>query len=67
MRLKVEETDVRCDNWFHPSCIGLDETKVDMLDVYICSVCEEKTGRQSVYRTLCKRDECKEAAKGSSK
>lgn len=56
-----------CDNWFHPGCVGLDETQVDMLDAFICAPCEERTGKASVYRQRCKRDECRAAARPRSK
>ncbi|BEJ11022.1 hypothetical protein CspHIS471_0104440 [Cutaneotrichosporon sp. HIS471] len=55
-----------CDNWFHPACVGLDETQVDMLDVFICSSCEENTSRRTSYRKMCKAG-CGRGARSTSK
>ncbi|GMK58414.1 hypothetical protein CspeluHIS016_0504460 [Cutaneotrichosporon spelunceum] len=55
-----------CDNWFHPACVGLTEAQVDMLDVYICTACEENTWRRTSYRTICKAG-CGRAAPSTSK
>lgn len=31
---------IRCDDWFHASCVGLTEDQVKNMDVYICRSCE---------------------------
>lgn len=31
----------RCNDWFHPSCIGMSEDEVKLIDVYICAQCEQ--------------------------
>ncbi|KAL1409115.1 60S ribosomal subunit assembly or modification protein [Vanrija albida] len=56
-----------CDNWFHPSCAGVAENEVDLLDVFICKDCEGKTSRRTVYKTLCKREGCDRKARATSK
>ena len=30
-----------CDDWFHPGCVKIDESKLDLLDSYICAKCEK--------------------------
>lgn len=30
----------RCDNWFHPGCVGISKEQLELLDVYICESCE---------------------------
>ncbi|KAF5387320.1 hypothetical protein D9757_005755 [Collybiopsis confluens] len=37
-----------CKNWFHFSCIDLNETDAEDISVYVCSSCSEKTGLYSV-------------------
>jgi len=34
---------IRCDDWFHASCVGLTEDQVRNMDVYICRSCERST------------------------
>lgn len=58
--------DGRCDNWFHPQCVGIDDTQVDMLDVFICSNCESTTSRRTSYRRVCKAG-CGKVARSTSK
>nr|ODN94490.1 hypothetical protein L204_04623 [Cryptococcus depauperatus CBS 7855] len=55
-----------CDGWFHASCVGLDEEMVDLLDVYICKSCERNTHQRTIYKAVCKRDECKKSVAGSN-
>ncbi|WVQ95101.1 hypothetical protein IAU59_002195 [Kwoniella sp. CBS 9459] len=54
-----------CDNWFHPSCVGLSEEMVDLLDVYICKSCERNTHQRTIYKQVCKRDGCYKSVAGS--
>ncbi|WVF67527.1 hypothetical protein IAT40_002283 [Kwoniella sp. CBS 6097] len=54
-----------CDNWFHPSCVGLTEDMMDLLDVYICKSCERNTHQRTIYKQVCKRDGCHKSVAGS--
>lgn len=56
-----------CENWFHPKCVNIDEDKVDLLDVYICEVCEPLTSQRTRYKRFCKREGCERQAAPSSK
>lgn len=47
--------------------MGIDEEAVEKLDVYVCPPCEEKTGRTTVYKRLCKREGCGRTARSTSK
>ncbi|WVQ72063.1 hypothetical protein IAR50_001607 [Cryptococcus sp. DSM 104548] len=55
-----------CDGWFHAECVGLDENKVDLLDVYICKSCEGSTAQRTIYKQACKRDGCNKSVSGSN-
>ncbi|ORX38412.1 hypothetical protein BD324DRAFT_649781 [Kockovaella imperatae] len=47
-----------CDDWFHPACVGIDEKKLDLLDIYICAQCEPKTPLRTSYKRVCRREHC---------
>jgi COMPASS component SPP1 len=36
-RAKIRD---RCDNWYHPACVGISEAKLELIDMYICKSCE---------------------------
>ncbi|ODO11109.1 hypothetical protein I350_01711 [Cryptococcus amylolentus CBS 6273] len=55
-----------CDGWYHAECVGLDEDKVDLLDVYICKSCERSTAQRTMYKQACKRDGCYKSVAGSN-
>ncbi|WRT68563.1 uncharacterized protein IL334_005540 [Kwoniella shivajii] len=55
-----------CDNWFHPPCVGLSESMVEALDVYICKSCERSTHQRTIYKQLCKREGCTKSVAGTS-
>ena len=60
-----------CENWYHPSCLGMSEEEVERLDVYICALCAHgrssrvaltsDTQQRTTYKRLCKRTDCKQA------
>ncbi|QRV85801.1 SET domain-containing protein [Ceratobasidium sp. AG-Ba] len=29
----------RCDDWYHPSCVKLPETDIDLIDQFVCPLC----------------------------
>ncbi|KIJ45275.1 hypothetical protein M422DRAFT_117909, partial [Sphaerobolus stellatus SS14] len=29
----------RCDEWYHPGCVGMLEVEVDLVDQFICNNC----------------------------
>ena len=32
----------RCDEWYHPGCVGMPEVEVDLVDQFICSLCSAR-------------------------
>lgn len=32
----------RCDEWYHPACVGMPEAEVDLVDQFICSSCSAR-------------------------
>ena len=32
----------RCDEWYHPACVGMPEVEVDLVDQFICSSCSAR-------------------------
>lgn len=31
----------RCDEWYHPSCVGMPDQEVDLVDQFICEKCKK--------------------------
>ncbi|ORX53901.1 hypothetical protein BCR36DRAFT_411040 [Piromyces finnis] len=44
-----------CQEWYHFSCIGLSEDKVDEIDQFICHICKERLNEESKKENLKKR------------
>jgi COMPASS component SPP1 len=32
----------RCDEWYHPLCVGLEDSDVDQIDLYVCPACRKR-------------------------
>jgi hypothetical protein len=39
-----------CDNWYHPTCVGLSEDQLELVETYICKSCE---GCESARDCVC--------------
>ncbi|ORY35641.1 hypothetical protein BCR39DRAFT_555779 [Naematelia encephala] len=55
--------DNGCDNWFHPACVGVKEDQCDLIDTYICPLCEPHTSLRTIIKQRCKREGCDNAVK----
>ncbi|KAG8722155.1 hypothetical protein FRC09_006733 [Ceratobasidium sp. 395] len=42
----------RCDDWYHPSCVQLPESDIDLIDQFVCPLCAPS---ESITLTLCHR------------
>jgi PHD-finger len=47
----------RCDEWYHPACVGMVEAEVDLVDQFICASCGAREcrilGALSLLLCLC--------------
>lgn len=45
----------RCDEWYHPRCVGESEVGVDLVDQFICPLCIEKNPHLPLHTTYKRR------------
>ncbi|KAF8501917.1 hypothetical protein JB92DRAFT_2975306 [Gautieria morchelliformis] len=46
----------RCDEWYHPACVGMVEAEVDLVDQFICSSCGAQNSQlNTTYKPRCHR------------
>ncbi|KZS92996.1 hypothetical protein SISNIDRAFT_550018 [Sistotremastrum niveocremeum HHB9708] len=58
----------RCDEWYHPPCLGMDDSIVELLDVFFCSSCQKINPKlQSTQKPLCHRPTCGKPSQKASK
>jgi COMPASS component SPP1 len=55
--------DGGCDDWFHGSCVNMVQTDEELVDKFICPLCEEKGRGQTTYKAMCRREECRKPAR----
>ncbi|PVI01260.1 hypothetical protein DM02DRAFT_561732 [Periconia macrospinosa] len=55
--------DGGCDDWFHGSCVNMQQADEDLVDKFICPLCEEKGRGQTTYKPMCRRDGCRKPAR----
>lgn len=55
-----------CDDWFHGSCIGMNEGKADLVIKFACPLCIAK-GSVGVWKRKCRLPECQKPIAGRSK
>lgn len=47
-----------CDEWYHASCMNIDEEKVRFVDQFICCLCEPNTRLRTTMKQPCAREDC---------
>lgn len=55
--------DGGCDDWFHGSCVNMVQADEDLVDRFICPLCEEKGRGQTTWKPMCRRDGCRKPAR----
>ncbi|QRV99865.1 SET domain-containing protein [Ceratobasidium sp. AG-Ba] len=53
----------RCDDWYHPSCVKLPETDIDLIDQFVCPICVPKYNVHTTYKTRCAVRDCTKPAR----
>ncbi|KAF2727999.1 hypothetical protein EJ04DRAFT_516893 [Polyplosphaeria fusca] len=51
--------DGGCDDWFHGSCVDMQQADEDLVDKFICPNCENDGRGQTTWKPMCRRDDCR--------
>jgi hypothetical protein len=35
----LSDVMIRCDDWYHPGCVKLPESDIELIDQFICPLC----------------------------
>ncbi|EOQ98865.1 Set1 complex component spp1 [Wallemia ichthyophaga EXF-994] len=52
-----------CEMWYHLHCLGFQPGDDELIDVFVCPGCEEKTAQRTSWRRKCSREDCKHASR----
>ncbi|KAF2708707.1 hypothetical protein K504DRAFT_380848 [Pleomassaria siparia CBS 279.74] len=55
--------DGGCDDWFHGSCVDMQQADEELVDKFICPNCEVDGRGQTTYKPMCRRDGCRKPAR----
>ncbi|KAL9936632.1 hypothetical protein V8E36_004700 [Tilletia maclaganii] len=51
-----------CDEWYHTQCMGMSDTKAELVDMFVCPACEPLTHERTTYKAKCLYASCTHAA-----
>ncbi|OCK84235.1 hypothetical protein K432DRAFT_378813 [Lepidopterella palustris CBS 459.81] len=55
--------DGGCEDWFHGSCVNMQQEDENLIDKYICPNCEENGRGFTTWKPMCRRDGCRQPAR----
>jgi COMPASS component SPP1 len=55
--------DGGCEDWFHGSCVDMNQADEDLVDKFICPNCEENGRGQTTWKPMCRRAGCRKPAR----
>ncbi|KAF2260890.1 hypothetical protein CC78DRAFT_536066 [Lojkania enalia] len=55
--------DGGCDDWFHGSCVNMQQADEDLVDRFICPNCEAAGRGVTTWKPMCRRDGCRKPAR----
>jgi COMPASS component SPP1 len=55
--------DGGCDDWFHGDCVNMKQADEELVDKFICSLCEENGKGNTTWKPMCRRDGCRKPAR----
>jgi COMPASS component SPP1 len=55
--------DGGCDDWFHGSCVNMEQADEDLVDRFICPLCQENGRGETTWKPMCRRDGCRKPAR----
>lgn len=48
----------RCENWYHLDCVKIPEAQVELVDQFICPLCEDSASTHTTWKLRCARPTC---------
>lgn len=55
--------DGGCDDWFHGDCVNMKQADENLVDKFICPLCEESGKGHTTWKPMCRRDGCRKPAR----
>ncbi|KAF2656206.1 hypothetical protein K491DRAFT_597415 [Lophiostoma macrostomum CBS 122681] len=55
--------DGGCDDWFHGSCVNMQQADEDLVDKFICPNCEAGGRGETTWKPMCRRQGCRKPAR----
>ncbi|KAF1832888.1 hypothetical protein BDW02DRAFT_501961 [Decorospora gaudefroyi] len=55
--------DGGCDDWFHGDCVNMKQADEELVDRFICPLCEENGKGNTTWKPMCRRDGCRKPAR----
>jgi COMPASS component SPP1 len=55
--------DGGCDDWFHGDCVNMKQADEELVDRFICPLCEEVGRGVTTWKPMCRRDGCRKPAR----
>ena len=55
--------DGGCDDWFHGDCVNMKQADEELVDKFICPMCEENGKGHTTWKPMCRRDGCRKPAR----
>ncbi|KAJ4374653.1 COMPASS (complex proteins associated with Set1p) component [Didymella sp. IMI 355093] len=55
--------DGGCDDWFHGDCVNMKQADENLVDRFICPLCEEAGRGHTTWKPMCRRDGCRKPAR----
>ncbi|RAR15972.1 zinc finger phd-type protein [Stemphylium lycopersici] len=55
--------DGGCDDWFHGDCVNMKQADEELVDKFICPLCEENGIGHTTWKPMCRRDGCRKPAR----
>ncbi|KAI5305245.1 hypothetical protein KEM56_004919 [Ascosphaera pollenicola] len=57
--------DGGCEDWFHGKCVNIDEGDSELIDKYICPSCQEREGKHTTFKPMCRYPTCRKPARAT--
>tara|TARA_R110002003_G_scaffold143_5_gene13239 strand:+ start:4520 stop:6793 length:2274 start_codon:yes stop_codon:yes gene_type:complete len=55
--------DGGCDDWFHGDCVNMKQADEELVDKFICPLCEDAGKGHTTWKPMCRRDGCRKPAR----
>lgn len=55
--------DGGCDDWFHGDCVNMKQSDEELVDKFICPLCEENGRGHTTWKPMCRREACRKPAR----